>query len=281
MAVLDIMGKEKDTILLKKVFHFYGYWAMFPYLKKYKFAIMVLFHLLAIMVVGVTVAYSNSSLNLSIVGFSIYNAFYLVIILFDLLCLKNCYNKKDTWIKLFSDIEFFDSIMEGQISDLTESVPRYFSKFAIVNIFLTANFILTTIVFTRALHCTQIIVITYLYFLCNQIFVTALMFVKLLGIVGKRYDFLRTTVKQVYSPGNAFERPCDSQHLKSLYFLLYTIVKNINNIFGQKILLTIFITFLDILAVFQSSLLEDFRIKNKDINYIISMILTVLQLVST
>lgn len=72
------------------------------------------------------------------------------------------------------------------------------------------------------------------------------------------------------------------QNLETSYFLLNTMIKKLNEVYGQKILTLIVGTFLYILGWFQLMLLEDSQGKFKDIvNVTGAIVLMVLFLVSS
>lgn len=267
-----MMGEEKDTTLLKKIFHFYGCFGMFSYNKKYIIIFTASFHLLAAIFFTIT-ASTNTDVRLSVVGTFIFGAFYFMMIIFDLVCLKNAYYQKSLWKQLFKDIELFDSIIEGTV--FMESIYKYYTKFGVSTILCTTAYSLTILSLIRTLRYHQTITLAYFYFLINYMFVTTILFQKLIRIAQKRYDFLRRKVKKDYSPTNAFKWPCNRQQLESSHLLMDNIVKAINNIFGRKICLIIVITFLGILGNFQYTLLEDSQTKYRDLNNLVTSLISI------
>lgn len=154
-------------------------------------------------------------------GSSIFGTFYLMIIIFDINCLKDTYYQEILWIDLFKHIDLFDSVTRTHIPLFVESIHKYYSKFAVSNFLCVTCYLLILYGFLKIMHYRQMIAVAYCYFLYIQIFVTYILFGKLLRIVEKRYDFFRNQVKEEYSPSNTFE----GRHLRSSHIFWILLLK--------------------------------------------------------
>lgn len=96
-------------------------------------------------------------------------------------CLKDAYYQEILWIDLFKQIDLFDSAIGRHKSLFVESIPKYYSKFALSNILCVTCYLLTLVVSRmKIIYYHEMVAIAYCYFLYIQMVVTNILVEKLL-----------------------------------------------------------------------------------------------------
>lgn len=240
--------KKRDIVLFKKVAHFYSYLGNFPYIQKKNKLLLVAYYIIAItcflkVLVNLNLIFSSK------IGLVICASFLFLNVVFSLLCLRNVFVHETLWNNLFTDVDTFDFIVKEEKVSLTETVYKFYLKFAIVTVGFFSMYILTFALHNRDNHY-KIIGASY-YFLVNmQLTITTISIDKLLMIIGKRFDLLKRILRETYIFREPNKDIRNKQQLITLYLLLMNMVKKTNGIFGQKILIILFSAFLCVILCF-------------------------------
>lgn len=248
--------KYRDIFLLKKIVRFYSYTGTFACMSRKNKLLLIPFYILGLSyLVRGYLNYMESS-TFSSVGFFLHNCIMMTLLVFSLLCLKHSFEHEMTWDAFFENVEAFDLLIRKANICLGENVYKYYSKFCLSNTFYFLVYLL--LFFTKAVPFTfeNLIGTSYTILINTQLLVTILVLEKLYALIGKRFECL--TAEMIYRflflrPNEEFEK---GHKLKEAYFLLTQMVKGINELFGQRILLILLITFLDVLGSFDYTFLE-------------------------
>lgn len=250
--------KLGDIALLRNVIYFHGYTGSFPYIKKYKLLFLIPLCFLGIVFYTAMYIPLLHSLTVSLVGLSIFVFFLPTVVSFNLLCLKDAFCEESSWNTFFSSVEIFDTSMEGQRILVEENIFKYYSVFILGNILCASYYVFSNSVRPQLLLAYQEeIASLYYYFVGNQMLVNVLVMNNIFVILEKRYEFLKTKLRDVFLSTSTAGKYWNEDRLKTSYLLLDTMVKTFNKLFGPKIFVIIFLTFLYVPGSLQFVLLED------------------------
>lgn len=197
----------------------------------------------------------SSTIQLSIVGYFIYIVNVTLSVIFSLISLKNSHNHESLLHEFFSDLESFDYIMKRKTFYVKDVMYKYYWKYVFGNVFyiIVHSSSFSTV---KDFSFQQVILVTYFFLVSTQIFVTASVLKSILDILGKRYDFLIREIKQFSLCPRDDNGFWTAYQLKAWHLLLTNLVKKINELFGQRILLILIITLLSVTGCFQWAVFE-------------------------
>lgn len=250
-----VMQRNYDGVLLKSVVNFFSFTGTFPPVKFYKLIFLIPYQTISIIVVAKGHIDLYNSTEHSFIGIILYLQNVLLGIIFSLLCLKNSYHHDTLWKDFYKDVDMFDVEVTELVSTPDELVFKYYLKFIFFIVLYTTMHSLT--LFASERRYQDAVGIFYFYFVCIQILGSILVFEKVLKLLEKRYDFLIKKTKQRFLGKKTDTVFWKDQQLKVLCFHLKNMVKKINKLFGQRILLLLILTFLDVLGSFQFLILEE------------------------
>lgn len=248
------MPKNKDIDVLKKALRFYSWTGTHPCIKNYILIIMIPFHIVGIMFFAKVYYYTLTRFNVYFIGIVLYFLNFLAVILFNYICLKTTSSGAMLWNDLLNQIEAFDIKMNDQTNYNEKSVGRYLLKISLGFVFYITEYG-GYILMNNITDYQEIIGISYLCYLDIQIFATTTTLVKFSQILGKRYDILKTKIRDVYLTAKADINFWNGQNFESSYLLLIDIIRKMNKVYGQRIFVIVIKTFLYGLGCFQLMLL--------------------------
>lgn len=254
-----MMEKTVDVGLFKSVVHFYSFTGIFPYLTKSKKIFLMLYYATAL-TSFVKVCLENLPVqDLSKLSIVFYSINITASLAFSLLCLFNLFYHETLWNDVIAQVEAFDSTMKNQEIILIENRFKYNLKIMIGTVLIFVFYLSILLATSKTLDLWNIIAMSYYILMNIQILVTTLAVDKLFIIVEKRCEFLKRQIKNEFLFLNSFEigESRTDRTLNALYLLLVNIVKTMNRLFGQRILLVIIMAFNDVLSGIQYILLED------------------------
>lgn len=245
-----MLKNRDDIVVMKKVISIYGWTGNHPNKKKYILMLMIPFHVVAIAFFAKVYYYTITRFELYFMGIIIFFLNFLFVILFNQICLSNKFTNAVLWNDLLSEIDAFDIKIGRQREFNNETIFKYFLKICLGYIcYITGYF--SYILLQENTDYQYIIGVSYLCFVDTQIFVTTMILVKLLNILGKRYDLLKNKLRDVYFTAKTRINYWNRQNLEICYFLLIDISRKINKIYGQRIFIIVVKTFLFVLGCFQ------------------------------
>lgn len=185
--------------------------------------------------------------------------------------LKRTFNYDTIWSSLLKDFIAFDDLMKGQ-EVLERSMWKNYSTF-IVSTVLCIVHLVVYVLKEQALDYLHLMETVYVNFTITQILITVLVFKMYFVASELRYKLLQGKLTQNFSLLTNHKNYWGKEKLKNLYLLLDMTIKKINALFGQKILVLIIFTFLEILAYFQFMLLEETHREFKDVPELYSSVI--------
>lgn len=267
------MKKRSDVALLRQVVRFFSFIGTFPCIQKYIKLILILiipYHIVGILCLYNIFSDFFSRFDLVSIGFFIHAGTVSAIVAFNLLCWKDVQrNNGVLWKDFFKYVEAFDLAMEGQRANV-ETVYKYYSRIVLMNICYVIIYVLIYFSTIIQFDSQRVIGLTYIYFVSSQILVTTIVLENIFKMIEKRYELFKWKIREVYLSVNTVRKFWDGQQLKALYLVLNNMVKKINVLFGQRILVLLILTFLDVLGVFQYLVLEFPHQKYKNFMYLCS-----------
>lgn len=205
--------------------------------------------------------------SLSPIGITISVIIMFCIGIFSLVCWKDAWIYGSLWADFFSDISRFDNKMEK----IQESTLNLYLKIIIGHIFYL--FIQIMSYMSTMEHIIYILSLTYLYFVSLQIFTTTLLIDIIFGMFVRRYELLRKKTTEVFLSPSRNQIFWNTIKLKELHLLLIKNNIRFNDFFGQRILLLLMITFLNLLGAFQYEVLENLPSQLLDITKVLSVVI--------
>lgn len=252
------MEKRRDIELFKKVIQFYSITGTFPFSQKWKKFIMVLYYL-----GGVIFFYKEHTnymklLHVSSLTLVISFATVLAMVAFSFLCLKNAFVEEKLWTEFFNCVDTFDFSMKEYIFE--GSSYKYYSKFFISNVIFIVTYLLLFPYFLGVTFEPQrVIGFSYGILIHIQLVVIALSLEKVFKIFEKRYEVFKTHTKATFLNYKKNENIWNGQQLCASHLLLLNITNKVNNLYGTKILIILFIAFADVNGSFNFLLLESWH----------------------
>lgn len=257
------MRKTADLTLLKNLVYFYSILGTFPHTFKKQFVFKSVFTLLSFLLsLGITICYVMDIKKYSFTPSAaiLYTGATFTLVVFNLLCYINMSYYLAIWNDLFRNLDEFNFTMEEiQIEENT-----IFYHFKIIFLNLVTFLLYAVVIFSigKDISFAPIIFYCYAYFTDMQILATTFVFWNILRILGKRYDFLKEKLKEIYQSSKCFDIFWNREKLKGLVLLLNDVLVTINHIFGKRILVIFILTFFSVLNIFQYMFL-DFPVKEE------------------
>lgn len=248
------MRKKRDFVLFKNVINFYSFTGTFPYTQKSVKLCLLVYYL-----VGIPYLVKGYLELLKLSGFSsleiVLNTSIVTLMLaFSILCLNDVFRHETVWNSFFIDLKTFDSIMDSEGILFEDTVYKYYFKFIITNTFYVVMYL--SFVITTNTPIFQKIVGTSFGFLMNmQILLTTLTLEKCFIIIAKRYECVKSRIRATYAFVNV-DKNWNCHQFEILHLLLINMANQVNKLFGQRILIILLMSLLDVLASFQLAFLE-------------------------
>lgn len=248
------MRKKRDFELLRNIIKFYSFTGTFPHTQK-----SVKLCLLAYYIVGITYfveVYLNflKLSTFSSLGIVLNTSTVTLMLAFSILCLYEVFHQEIVWKSFFIDLKTFDSMLESEGIILEDTVYKYYFKFIITNTFYVVTY--SSFILTPNTRNFQKIVGTSFAFLMNmQILLTTLTSEKCFMIIAKRYDCVKSRIRETYTSPNV-DKNWNCHQLEILHLLLINMVNKVNELFGQRILIILLMLLLDVLGSFQLAFFE-------------------------
>lgn len=165
----------------------------------------------------------------------------IVLTVFNLLCLKQFFQQKKLWLDLFNRFEAFD-LKIGKSFD--EIVLKEYLKLTFVNLFYGTIYAIIYCSSQLTSKIDNLIGVTFMYFSSTQILMTTVIFHTNCACFAKRCTSIIMELRDI-------SRVKNGNYLKTLYLILKDCTKKINQIFGDRMLIIFFCTFLEVLSMFQ------------------------------
>lgn len=271
-----VVAKKSDIVLLKDVIGFCGF-AGFPYVSKYKIILLIIFNFVAISYTFKE--YVNSIDVLSYIMIFIFSSQKVFMIIFNLLSLKSTCRDEKLWKDFFWFVETFEVKMgmKGLVHE--ERVFIYFIRLVLGNVIYVTMFI-SFCFYLKKSDPEAIIVVAHMYFIMIQIFTSISILGNSLKILQKRYDYLRKEINEAYS-FTQHRSFLNCQRLKIGYLLVADATGKINQIFGQRILIIIILTFVYVTGGLQFFVMVETTLRHRDIyGTFVSSVIIIIFLVS-
>lgn len=247
--------KRRDIKLLKKYAYFYSFTGNFPYIHRKGKFLLVAYYIIGIIYYSkVSTDYMKCS-NVSEIGMVISTGIILLSIGSSIVCLRDVFFQKSLWDDFFTDVKTFDLIEKNRKCTSNETLFKYYIKIIMFSI----AFIVSTIVvaflsflFVFIINYEKVIATTFHIFAYLQLTVTTISIEKILAIVEKRFDMFKRKLRETYLFWNPNKDFRNGQQLATSYLLLMNIIRKLNKLFGQKLLIILGLTFLFVLHCFHS-----------------------------
>lgn len=253
--------KRRDISLLKETIHFYSSLGIFPCVTRNKIVYTLLLAVLHVHGVFFSIAVYFDHwkvFDLSSMTFASHAGSIFAIMGLSFIFLKQFHSRDGVWNNLFQCVDTFDVTMEVQRAHLTKTVFFYHLKMYVINI----SCILRCVMFFYSQFKPMeniyraFILSSYGLYMTLQIIITTSIFHEVIGIIEKRYDFLRVKISNVFISTIRAEKFWNNRQLKTSYFSLEDMVERINVFFGPRILLLLILTVTEILGVLEYIVLE-------------------------
>lgn len=248
-----ILRKEIDVIILKHALSVFRFTGIFPLMGRcLKFLLMTsnMTGIICFLTWDFLYRYSLSTTGLLLNRFEL-----MVLVIFNVLCLKDIFTTKTLWNSFLSDVEAFDYEIMDQNFNRGENVFRYHIKCALGPILCSIFYTYDIVSFGIIKKYFRLISTTYFHYMLLQMFVTILVLQLIFTILSKRYEFLKRKTITIYQSSE--QTFGSATKLKNAHFLLTNISTTVNKLFGSKILIILSTAFLDVIAGFQMVMLED------------------------
>lgn len=251
------MKKERDVILFRNILRFYSFLGIFPYVQRWMKLI-----LLSAFLSGVMISYKLSSYYLplwviSSLTYVLGLGNLMLTMLFNFLCLKNTFGHEPLWDVFLHDIETFDFTMKIENDTLEENIYKYYSVFVLSNISYIVIYILYLPYALRItinfLNLTGLIYSAIIYI---EIAVVVLCLREIYIIIERRYEYFKLKTKATYLNPKNSQNFWNGQQLSAAYLLLVNMIKNVNKIFGTKVLIILFKAAIDVNGCLSVLLME-------------------------
>lgn len=264
--------KINDVSLLENVVRYHSITGTFPVVRKYKLIMLILLNFTIMTCTIIDHMHFLYWSSLSSIGLLLMNTAVLTLFLFNLLCLTEAWTHESSWMNFFSDIKTFDYELEGHNIILEESICKYCLQFMLGSVcYLTLQSCLHFSWKNDVNLIIAVLSLSNMYVVNIQILVTFLVLERILYMVVKRYEILRRKIGEVYSFKNRDHLLWNSLRLKNSHLLLTNITRNVDKLFGKRILLLLILVFLDVLACFQYEILEDFQSRSTTFELLIGL----------
>lgn len=277
--------KKSDTALLQDTIRHYSFTCTFAGLQKYRKFFLVL--LVPFLICSLGSMFTNETYYNKVTSFSSVETLVpltavFAMVAFNLLCFKQIFHHKKLWRSLLEHLETFDFTMSMRQIVYEEVVIKYYLRFIIANVMYISMYVVLYYSVEEHFNIYSILSTSYIYFTSTQIMVTSVFLRNLFEIIHRRYESLTNEIKTMYLSDETIEPLWNEQDIKALYLILYEIGNKINSLLGLRVLLIFFITFVDILVIFQYVVLDYIVGRSRNLMFLLGQGLqTLYLLVST
>lgn len=241
------MQLRRDIDLLKNVVWFYSFIGIFSYTIKNKFLFFLIMVplLVCICVCCYELAHICVKITVSPVGKICFLGSSCSALAFNIICLRDFYCNRNLWPNIFKNIKAFDRKIKRTGNKII--IFTYHLRVLVTPIFCTIIYSWYILKFETTIQDN--LMICYTCFTHSQILVTNVVLQLLLEILEERFTTLKDQIRNVYL--SITEVYWKDNMLKKTYLLLILVIKDINNLVSQRILLIFFASFFKLLELFQ------------------------------
>lgn len=262
----EIVKQKDDVVLLKTVVQFYSFAGNFSPIQKYKLMFLIPYQIVSI------IMYVQTFLKidyLSPMRYFMYGVNMMLSITYTLVCLKNSYNHESELNDFINDLESYDFMMKRQTLSPKENIHKYYWKYVFGNVYYILVHLLPLFT-SEKIGYQQVILTIYLAVIHIQIVGTTLVLRDISKIIEKRYNNLLEIIRHFALPGTTDIILWTADEVKVGHLLLSSMVKRMNTLFGERILVIVILTFSSFLGAFRWALMED--LQKLDMNMVLSIV---------